>query len=784
MASEREILVDMGFFRGRNGFTDPTRLMSNGSFSGQCKEQIGFASDKDILETIKGDELYGSEISSSIKMTGLSAWGDDLVAVNGTSSYIYDGDWYSFGASLTTTLPTTFLVNYDELYLSNGTDDVRRCVKTDVATAVEVVDTTIVVDDASKFTNGVGKIYIEGDEIDYIGVSAGTIIEKTFDDTPYTATAVEKTINVDTSGGNVTIALPTAVGISDTVYIIHKTTSDANTVTIDPDGTETVDFTSTKVLSSEGSSAVIRSDGSNWITTTLSYAGANILDNVTNIGATHAVDKKVIEAKEDSAIPKGLAMQEFLGKFWLAKVSSTAGLPQDKNNVYYSATANPSKPENFYTFNEQNNVAVTEVAATYTANGFDTNIEANATAAAFTITLITAVGNAGLKYKITKIDNVANSVTVDGKGSETIDGAGTLALVSEGDSVYIESDGANWISTSLEPTGSGVELFIEGGDTTALLNYNNKNLLVSQENKIETITGFDLTQFPPLPQRQILDSNNGAVNEDCLVKMAGDVIYFTSDRRLKRLSQPDGAEGIRQFDGFDLPVLDVLEDIDTDQSEAAMIYNERTRLLYLSVKTEGSTYNNLRLVYSTDNGSWWLEKNMFCRKYTILKGKLYYAHSITGRVIKDETGYTHDGYSVNRKYTSMSFKSPQRELFAHHLFEGVITPNTVATVKFYVNDSLIRIIKIDSNDIVGVGSSNQAAIGDGTVGDTMWGSGTPPLIEPSSVKRYEKVVSLGKKGKKYYYIIELNGLGEQFTVDTSVMSFLQESKASRLQSTS
>lgn len=68
----------------------------------------------------------------------------------------------------------------------------------------------------------------------------------------------------------------------------------------------------------------------------------------------------------------------------------------------------------------------------------------NSTTGAFTITLPTAVGITGRVYTVKKIDASANAVTVDGDGSETIDGAATYALATQWKSVTVISNGTNW----------------------------------------------------------------------------------------------------------------------------------------------------------------------------------------------------------------------------------------------------------------------------------------------------------------------------------------------------
>ena len=65
--------------------------------------------------------------------------------------------------------------------------------------------------------------------------------------------------------------------------------------------------------------------------------------------------------------------------------------------------------------------------------------------AAITITLPTASGNEGLTYIIKKISSATQAVTLDGYGSETIDGSATNNDIdAQYDYLVITSDGSNW----------------------------------------------------------------------------------------------------------------------------------------------------------------------------------------------------------------------------------------------------------------------------------------------------------------------------------------------------
>jgi hypothetical protein len=94
------------------------------------------------------------------------------------------------------------------------------------------------------------------------------------------------------------------------------------------------------------------------------------------------------------------------------------------------------------------NSSVTTKTAAYTIATSDDIILADTTSAGFTLTLPTASGNTGKIFEIKKIDSTNNIVTIDGNGSETIDGDTTKKLATQNEAVTITSDGTNWVVLS------------------------------------------------------------------------------------------------------------------------------------------------------------------------------------------------------------------------------------------------------------------------------------------------------------------------------------------------
>ena len=86
---------------------------------------------------------------------------------------------------------------------------------------------------------------------------------------------------------------------------------------------------------------------------------------------------------------------------------------------------------------------IISVSSTYTATDLDFTILADASSGALTVTLPDAAVVEGKILAVKKTDSSGAAVTVDGNGSQTIDG-GTQGLASQYDSLLIQSDGSNW----------------------------------------------------------------------------------------------------------------------------------------------------------------------------------------------------------------------------------------------------------------------------------------------------------------------------------------------------
>ena len=82
--------------------------------------------------------------------------------------------------------------------------------------------------------------------------------------TPYTVTDNDYVVLVNATAAPATVNLPTAVGKLGRVYNIKRISTNANAVTIDAFGAQTIDQTATKTLVLPYTAVTLYSDDANW----------------------------------------------------------------------------------------------------------------------------------------------------------------------------------------------------------------------------------------------------------------------------------------------------------------------------------------------------------------------------------------------------------------------------------------------------------------------------------------------------------------------------------------
>lgn len=110
-------------------------------------------------------------------------------------------------------------------------------------------------------------------------------------------------------------------------------------------------------------------------------------------------------------------------------------------------------------------LAVLSKPADYTVvatDGDDLILLVDASLAAVTITLYTAVGNTGRKIRVVKTDSSAFTVTIDPSGTQTWNGATTKVLGDQYEATNGVSNGSNWISFGDSLVEENAQPILEG----------------------------------------------------------------------------------------------------------------------------------------------------------------------------------------------------------------------------------------------------------------------------------------------------------------------------------
>ena len=115
-----------------------------------------------------------------------------------------------------------------------------------------------------------------------------------------------------------------------------------------------------------------------------------------------------------------------------------AGLSNNEALVYNSSTG---KWENSTTKLVINSTAKTE---DYTATNNDEVIACDASSGFLTITMPAATLSEGKDFFVKKIDSSDNSVNIEADGTETIDGADIIVMLTQCETIHVVCNGTTW----------------------------------------------------------------------------------------------------------------------------------------------------------------------------------------------------------------------------------------------------------------------------------------------------------------------------------------------------
>lgn len=208
--------------------------MTAGSQTATSGTGIGFAFNRSISPTSGSANFIYSTANPSINQTGGANGSITLWEANPTMTSVI-GTIYGFRSRIVSG-PTGGGVSWN--VFADGTAN------------NSLVGNTVI----GSTTAATSKLTVTGS----FGTTGVTVTANT------TLDSTNRVVEVDASGGSVTITLPTAVGISWREYIIKKIDSSINTVTVATTSSQTIDGITTKVLSIQYASVDVYSTGTNW----------------------------------------------------------------------------------------------------------------------------------------------------------------------------------------------------------------------------------------------------------------------------------------------------------------------------------------------------------------------------------------------------------------------------------------------------------------------------------------------------------------------------------------
>lgn len=147
--------------------------------------------------------------------------------------------------------------------------------------------------------------------------------------------------------------------------------------------------------------------------------------------------------------------------------------------------------------------------ANYTATyaDFGKTIKVNATGGARTVALPIAILDiAGFDLEVVKVDSSGNTVTVDGAGTDTINGALTYVLSNQYDSIRIKTDGANWFIISVTPPDASTSV-------KGLIEIATINEAAARTNTTKAISPFNNPLVPGFLYGLTLSNGTDATND-------------------------------------------------------------------------------------------------------------------------------------------------------------------------------------------------------------------------------------------------------------------------------
>ncbi len=240
-----------------------------------------------------------------------------------------------------------------------------------------------------------------------------------------------------------------------------------------------------------------------------------------------------------------------------------------------------------------------------------------------------------------------------------------------------------------------------------------------------SVADVDTTTGATLPQ--LLSNNYGCVNEDCAVDMgSGLVAFLTKNKRIIgiRISSQSGAPVVFPDESFDKPIRNTLDLLDSDQSNARMVYHVGKRLLYVQLSVQGVI---LTMVNDNNIGKWLPpDDQKIFNSFHERDGILFATDLYDDTIFEIDRGGTDNGLDIETVMAHGSFNQDMVTCEWKDVeLSGSLAQNGTITVETSVNDGTSTAKTILSSSL---SYSGARSIGDIVIGDMVIGNPTTEVL--------------------------------------------------------
>ena len=324
--------------------------------------------------------------------------------------------------------------------------------------------------------------------------------------------------------------------------------------------------------------------------------------------------------------------------------------------------------------------------------------------------------------------------------------------------------------------GTGGELIGKGGRVEALKTLD-KQMYVFKKDIIDVFTGMDLSGTYPVPTREPISKNTGAVNNRAVTIVENDIWFLTPNMEIRSLGQEANYFQETRTKDMSEVINRYKRNLDPDQSGAVAWYVNR--VFKLALKENGSSQNNIIFTYDWDTGGWGFDYMSSPQVACTIDGSAYFGVGGTSGIIyKDETGYSDNGSPMGwgGKTGLTDDGRPDMYKYARYLYVRGARSEDVVIKAYLLGEDFRRL------ETVTIEEPTAAQIAEGSVdvedawgqvGDIVGGTGySGGEAGAPAVYRFNKMFSVSSTDRLFGIEFESTINGQRIFIDEAKLKYI------------